>query len=1002
MELQFSDMPKSVAKFCDAIDDLGNIYYMYTVDMDGNITNEAFGKNVITDYGLLNRWKDHSDYYLKLYVGNSTDEPTLEGQSMINRVISIDATKVQETGWNPDTSNPSKFPIKYIPATEDHGAVMTQRFQLAKFYYDYNISGVTEDIVITEIGLGESDTKLYSHSLVYDSNGNVSSIIKKPNERLYIQTYWQGAIPISYIKDCYSKGQSVFIEPFVFASGYCPVGVASCYMARSSGAFPYEGNKNKVLTTWSSYDSLRDKLTTIEDHTTICDFKPYMRALLLEQQFAYLSGIAFTTYDYFNDQGEYSSVAAGLESLISARGYWETYTYSSYYGYNPHGNRNLNFIIHEFLKLPNNETDELESEDVYTNSWSSSLLTNVFGRASTLVLAKESNREYFMYADGALPVIDFDISAMNRYNHKTKEWDITESYHSDPDYNYDDSLMEMQGNLWTGENLSVRVNPHWNTKKIIKFDTSGVTIYATDTYWDTRSYQMIPNVNAVPDELSNKKYYLVKGTDYKHLSPVYYTDDTAPHKLLGYEPITIDMTGLIASYSAQYNSYPLSNMLSSDKNGWILLSKTLLYPDAEGGPKVYPIKYATDVTKDNELNRYCRHATDDMIIICDWSYSNSNPKRYSYRYRIYDVSNPDVEPPYIDIDPPFTAKSTSSDSTAYQPIFSWADSGLLCGQQYGYNEACVIDVNNWETPVIRLIQNCRLAHIQNLTEYVVYQRSDITLVSRFEIMNPRTGEIVDTFDLPDYQTYTVNGICGWKTNVYIHVTYNGINDIIKYDMNTHALEFNNSVWNLMYTNSSRNNYCRSEFSNEECYIITSNGDYYQVSPDQRIKGSSIFISAATPMNIEYLYNPNLPEMNRLYFGLGSMKYIDNGNNLVYVAKHAGANDNQNRYESALTVFDIGKRIDSGEPLTKIPFGHMPYTNGLEYGVYKDYIFAYNNGNTLTLYPIAWSLAHKVKGTTHTITSYNNPVRISGKRMHIKLTNDMEKVYNYDPSHNICP
>ena len=157
MELQFSDMPKSVAKFCDAIGDLGNIYYMYTVDMDGNITNEAFGKNVITDYGLLNRWKDHGDYYLNLYVGNSTNEPTLDGQSMINRVISVDATKVQESGWSPNTKTPVRFPIKYIPATEDHGAIMTQRFQLAKFYYDYNISGVTEDIVITEIGLGESD-----------------------------------------------------------------------------------------------------------------------------------------------------------------------------------------------------------------------------------------------------------------------------------------------------------------------------------------------------------------------------------------------------------------------------------------------------------------------------------------------------------------------------------------------------------------------------------------------------------------------------------------------------------------------------------------------------------------------------------------------------------------------------------------------------------------------------------------------------------------------------
>ena len=100
------------------------------------------------------------------------------------------------------------------------------------------------------------------------------------------------------------------------------------------------------------------------------------------------------------------------------------------------------------------------------------------------------------------------------------------------------------------------------------------------------------------------------------------------------------MTGLIASKAGKYNSMPLSNMLSSDKNGWILLSKTLLYPDAEGGPKAYPIKYASDVTTDNDLNRFCRHATDDMIIICDWSYDNSSSsRRYSYRYRIiYDFT----------------------------------------------------------------------------------------------------------------------------------------------------------------------------------------------------------------------------------------------------------------------------------------------------------------------------------------------------------------------------
>lgn len=998
MNLQFSDMPESVAKFCDAIGDFGNIYHMYTVDMDGNIVNEAFGKNVITDYGLLNRWKDHGTYYLKLYVGNSTDEPTLDGQSMINKVITVDATKMRESYWDPTSRNISRFPIKYIPATDNHGAIMTQRFQLAKFYYDYNITDVTEDIVITEIGLGESDTKLYSHSLVYDADGNLSSIVKKPNERLYIQTYWQGAVPIAYIDDCYSKGQNVFIEPSVFSLGTYPDGYCSWYMARSAGNFSSQYASENVNLGYrvDSSNAYRDSLTNLIDHTVICNTKPYMNSLLLEHKFGYLSGVAFTTYNY--QIYTYTS----LEHFIAHRGCWVMDEYGTYGSRHDIGICDKPFILHEFLKLPDGETEELESEDVYTNSWSSYLLTNAFGRSNLENIATISDKEYFAYADGAFPVIDFNISAINRYNHKTKEWDIIESYYSDPNWNYDDSLMEFQGNLWTGEQYSIRCNPHWNTKKIVSFGITGLTIYATDTYWDPSSYQMIPNIKAVPDELSNKKYYLVKGTSYKRLAPSYFTNDTAPHKLLGYAPITIDMTGLIASKARQYNSMPLTNMLSSDKNGWILLSKTLLYPDAEGGPKAYPIKYASDITTDNELNRFCRHATDDMIIICDWSYNNGTPKRYSFRYRIYDVRNPNSAPTYIDIDPPFTEKSSSSNDVKYQPIFSWADSGLLCGQQYGYNEACVIDVNNWETPVIRMIQNCRLAHIQNLTEYVIYQRSDITLVSRFEIMNPRTGEIVDTFDLPDYQTYTVNGICGWKTNVYIHVTYNGVNDIVKYDMNTHALEFNNDAWNLMYTNSVSNNYCRSEFSNEECYIITSSGSQ-SLSPNNWIQGASIFIDAKNPMNIGHLYNPQLPDYNCWFFGLGKLKYVDNGNNLVYVAKHGHhAHNNQGIYDSALMVFDIGKRIDSGEPLTKIPFGHMPYTNGWEYGIYKDYIFAYDNGNTLTLYPIAWSLAHKVKGTTHTITSYNNPVRISGKRMHIKLTNDMEKVYNYDPSHNICP
>jgi hypothetical protein len=263
-------------------------------------------------------------------------------------------------------------------------------------------------------------------------------------------------------------------------------------------------------------------------------------------------------------------------------------------------------------------------------------------------------------------------------------------------------------------------------------------------------------------------------------------------------------------------------------------------------------------------------------------------------------------------------------------------------------------------------------------------------------MNPRTGEIVDSFDLPTENTYTINGICGWKTFVYIHVTYSGINDTIKYNMNTHAIEFNNSAWDVIKSDVNVN-YERQESSNDECYMIITNKYGYR----------SLFVNAKTPMKLEYLYNSNQDYTDRVYkFSLGCLKYIDDGKNLIYVGKRtAGYNSSVSTYNqmtSALCVFDIGKRIDSGKELMIVPYSNMPYGKNCDYGIYKEYIFQYTRGNTLTLYPIAYSLAHKMRGTTHSITSYNNPVKISGKKAQLKFTNDMEKLYNYDPSHNVCP
>lgn len=986
--LQFSDLPQSVSDFYNTIGNVGNVYRIYSVDENNEITDEAFGKNVITDYGLYRRFESSAEY--NLYVGNSTDEPDMSNRSMGNRITELGAYRTDSGNFDP--RHFVRYPITYFPATETKGATFNQLIRLIKYYYDYNTSGVTEDIEITEIGIGESDTKLYSHALIYDSNGNISSITKKPNQRLYIEVYWQSAIPVAYIEDCYNKGYSVFIEPYYLLSGAEPSGLTFLNLARSVMLL---GNGNPTII---DDHSLSSSLSVTENH--ISSLKSTLNGItcLLEHKFGNISGVCLVSGNISSGTGcDHTPSKAVSQSIYE---YWTRFSSSWYNPLEEEETIDCRVILHEFLKLPDDETEELESEEVFTDEWWSPSFSKTFGYGNITSICTTSNDEYGCYAFGALPVADFDITSLTRYNHSTKEWDIIEEYVSDPNFNYDNSLFDVQGNMWNGTSYDIYCNPHWKNQKIKKFNITGVAIYATDTYWDSTSFQLIPNISNVPDELSNKKYYLTTATDsFKRIKPQYWSSDyDAPHRLLGYEPITIDMTGLIESHYSSTYSYPASTMLSSDKNGWILLTRAILYPDTDDGPKAYPIKtYLDYVCGNDSISLYTRYGNDDRIVIITTLY-DSGRGIYPYGCRIYDVSDHSSAPSYIDIPNPFTNKaySTSSSYSAYTPIYSWADSGLLCAQQYGYNEAFIIDTYNWDQPIIRFITNCKFAHIQNLSDYVVYQRSDITLVTRIEIMNPRTGEIVDSFDLPTENTYTVNGICGWKTFVYIYVTYAGINDIIKYNMNTHAIEFNNFAWDVISLNTSVN-YERREFSNDECYMIITNKYGYR----------SLFVNARTPMNLEYLYNSNQNHTDSVCkFSLGSLKYIDDGKNLVYVGKRSTGyqtyDSPHTRIKSALCVFDIGKRIDSGKELMIVPYSNMPYGVDCDCGVYKDYIFQYKRGNTLTLYPIAYSLAHKMRGTTHSITSYNNPVRISGKKAQLKFTNDMEKIYNYDPSHNVCP
>ena len=100
----------------------------------------------------------------------------------------------------------------------DTGLITTTR-KMIRVMYDYNITGVTTDYTFSEMGMNysyhnqgatapvsETDHPLWTHSLVYDINGNPTTFTKRVNERMYITIYFSFSIKAKLFEDLYNKG----------------------------------------------------------------------------------------------------------------------------------------------------------------------------------------------------------------------------------------------------------------------------------------------------------------------------------------------------------------------------------------------------------------------------------------------------------------------------------------------------------------------------------------------------------------------------------------------------------------------------------------------------------------------------------------------------------------------------------------------------------------------------------------------------------------------------
>ena len=147
-------LPAKVQEFMECVpkSEQHGVYHIETVDINGNKTGEAFALNLMTNYGVNKQFASNDTLYYNIYIGTSTELPTLENNTIRTPFVTNSATMV-----NTDLV---KYPSKYNKETH----ILTQRYKRSYGYFDYNYSGITEDVEITEIGLGEAYNRLSYHS----------------------------------------------------------------------------------------------------------------------------------------------------------------------------------------------------------------------------------------------------------------------------------------------------------------------------------------------------------------------------------------------------------------------------------------------------------------------------------------------------------------------------------------------------------------------------------------------------------------------------------------------------------------------------------------------------------------------------------------------------------------------------------------------------------------------------------------------------------------------
>ena len=497
-----------------------NLYLCESVDMDGNVVDTKIGVNLLTNYGLKNHFVDGRNAYTEMWIwlgtGNAAPDPA--SSTLTSYISSLGQGSGREYWEN------FKFPYEFDQATQ----LWTLKLKVFKCYWDYTAGGNAE-FSIWELGMGETSTTLRTHALIYDEHGQQTCIVKRPNTRLYITAYWTASVSMADVPQMYVDGKFLFIDPHMAMPNY---GYRSMYWDELARGVLHNYNLNRVWDNYQWFWNTHNGSSVISGDPREVHYEGGPgsdNSVFWEGNWFYTSGWHIGTSDWSN-RYQTETKSSGYFAMFVFDLLPEAEEMETYYAY---PNKSYNQI----LDKANSSYTGTEADD-----WDLLRLDENFGVGQTYHI---DCREPTNWADpkGILPCTQFHITELNFYNYITKQWDVSIPFKDEPDTIYSDHWTYFYLTLWVTYNgidkdvyvftNMTRHDPSTGTPigHIIAFDNTNMVIAATDAYWDVSTYVEIPNLNAVPAALQQKRYYVVVAGTVNKLNPVMSRSDWHYHEL---------------------------------------------------------------------------------------------------------------------------------------------------------------------------------------------------------------------------------------------------------------------------------------------------------------------------------------------------------------------------------------------------------------------------------------------------------------------------------------